>query len=146
MACNAIVAAKTSSVALQIVPVKVRAAGCSQYAIAYALLDSGSTSTLCTEGLVSKLKLEGEEHYLTLTTLDKLDSRVNTTVVKFEVAAVNSNTYMSLDNVFTREMIPVKKCNIARSRDIDRWLHLQDLIFPDVDVSSVMLFIVYIAN
>lgn len=65
------------TVALPIVPVRVRASNSPRYIDTYALLDSGSTSTFCSERLADELRVDGETQELTLMTLDKEDRRVS---------------------------------------------------------------------
>ncbi|KAI0241289.1 hypothetical protein LSAT2_030046, partial [Lamellibrachia satsuma] len=62
-------------VALPIAPVNLIVSNSLRYIETCALLDSGSTSTFCSERLADKLQLDGETLELMLTTLDKEDRR-----------------------------------------------------------------------
>ena len=50
-----------TTVGLPVVPVKVMGIGCEKPVITYAFLDNGSNSTFCTQDLLTKLGLKGEE-------------------------------------------------------------------------------------
>ena len=58
-------------IALPIVPVVVRAPGNQRCVTTYALLDTGSNSTFCSEELMKELGLTGDKELLCLTTLEK---------------------------------------------------------------------------
>ena len=55
----------------------------------YALLDSGSTTTFCAEKLLEQLGVRGEKERISLTTLEKKDSRWVAEVTSLTVADVN---------------------------------------------------------
>lgn len=138
--CSATGTFTSSKIALPILPVRVRAPGSDEQLTVLALLDGGSTNTFIARGLAWKLKLKGEQITLTLTTLDK-SSEIETTIVNLEIAAVDSDGFVPLNNVYTRDIIPIKDDNIGRLTDIKRWVHLQDLEISDRDPSSVVLLI-----
>ena len=73
-----------TKLALPIVPVKVRAKGQTAYHHTYALLDSGSTKTFCSESLVEKLDVKGEP--ANLTTVNSSES-ADVELVALEVVA-----------------------------------------------------------
>ena len=60
----------TSRTAMAIVPVKVWPKGNGTPVITYAFLDSGSSSTFCTEALMRQLGVNGQRTLISLTTLD----------------------------------------------------------------------------
>ena len=59
----------TTRVGLPIVPIKVRADD-GKYTTSYAMLDSGSSQTFCTNKLAEQLALTGEDIMMLLTTLE----------------------------------------------------------------------------
>ena len=63
---------RNSVTVLPIVPVKVRRHDTSDYIETYALLDSGSNSTFCTDSLNRKLHYCGTEKNIKLTTIGDL--------------------------------------------------------------------------
>jgi hypothetical protein len=120
--------------------VKVRAPESDRHVVVHALLDSGSTNTFSTRHLANQLGLKGEEQSLRLTTLDRQDSEVKTTAINLEIASLDNDTFFPLDNVFTRDMIPIKEDNIAVVQDLREWSHLSDLDTPSA-ITEVMLLI-----
>ena len=67
--------AGVSKVALTIVPVRVRQhGGSTEDVITYALLDSGSTHSFCSEALREKLGVPGRHEKMRLTTLENYDT------------------------------------------------------------------------
>ena len=88
-----------------------------------------------------KLKLRGTKQNLTLTTLDRQDRQIQTTAVNLEIAALDTSTFVTLDNVYTRKDIPIKEENMGTAQDINKWPHLRDISIPAVDAKNVMLLI-----
>ena len=64
-----------------VVPVKVWVKGCKTPIVTNAFLDSGSSSTLCTEALRKQLGVSGRRTKITLTTLEKKDSLLDSIIV-----------------------------------------------------------------
>ena len=60
-----------SVVGMSIVPMKVNVKGQDKKALIYALLDSGSNTSFCTEDLLNQLNTKGERATLSLTTMRK---------------------------------------------------------------------------
>ena len=59
-----------------------------------------------------------------LTTLDRV-AEIETTTVNLQIS-----TFTPLRNVYTRNNIPIHECNVADSRDVERWSHLQGICLP----------------
>ena len=76
-----------------------------------------------------------------MTTLDRQDRQIQTTAVNLEIAAVDTNTFVTLDNVYTRRDIPIKEANMGTAHDINKWSHLRDICIPTADARNVMLLI-----
>ena len=62
---------------MAIVPVKVKRKGSDTAIITYAFLDSGSSSTFCTESVMKQLGIDGLKTRISLTTLEKKESLVD---------------------------------------------------------------------
>ena len=77
-----------SRVALPVLPVKIRASSgvCID---TYALLDSGSTDSFCSEKLINKLNISGPVQTLSLNTLDNQNMIISTQVVDLKVKGKN---------------------------------------------------------
>ncbi|XP_038060478.1 uncharacterized protein LOC119731375 [Patiria miniata] len=128
-------------VALPIVPVKVKAKGSGVCIDTYALLDSGSTSTFCTEELAKRLKLCGQQQQLSLTTLAGANVQTATTVISLTVSGIDCKQPVELPLVYTRRELPIHDANLAKQEDIEKWPHLQGLKLPQVDKGRVQLLI-----
>ena len=84
----------------------------------HALLDSGSADSFVSVVLVRQLGLKGTKHTLTLTTLDRQliqtgSARQHMLITELNqaIAAIDTNTFVTLDNVWTYTRIPVKEVN-----------------------------------
>ena len=62
---------------MAIVPVKVKRKGSDTAIITYAFLNSGSSSTFCTESVMKQLGIDGLKTRISLTTLEKKESLVD---------------------------------------------------------------------
>ena len=127
--------------ALPILPVVVRAPGSQRCVHTYALLDSGSTNTFCSEDLVREFQLKGEKTILSLTTLDKTNSQTHAMVVSLEVSDMANKNVTELPVVYVRPTLPVHMRNMGRLEDTSRWTHLKDVDIPQVDTQKVTLLI-----
>jgi len=75
--------------ALSIVPAKVRAKGQNVYYYTHALLDSVSTKTFCSDALIEKLGVKGQQVNLSLTSVNSREN-ANVEVVALEVVTAKS--------------------------------------------------------
>lgn len=75
----------------------------------YALfLDSGSSSTFCTEALMRQLGTNGTKTTISLTTLEKKDSLEDSFVITcLTISDLDENVFLDLPTIFTRPSIPV---------------------------------------
>ncbi|KAJ8031990.1 hypothetical protein HOLleu_25384 [Holothuria leucospilota] len=143
LSCNA-TGAGSVRVALPVVPVKVRIMGTSNnFVTTYALLDNGSTSTFCSEELISRLggSCNSSKVTLTLTTLEKADSVTQTSIVSLQVKSVNDRECIDLPLVYTKGKIPIRNHNLATHEDLKVWPHLKGIDLPKVDQVKVGLLI-----
>ena len=102
--------------ALPILLVVVRAPGSHRCVHTYALLDSGSTNTFCSEDLLREFQLKGEKTILSLTTLDKANSQTHAMVVSLEVSDMANKIVIELPVVYVRPTLPVHMRNMAGLR------------------------------
>ena len=93
---------------LPVVPVVVRSGGMEQ--VVNALLDTGSTATFCSSQIVQSLSLSEKPTSIALTTLDREERHTSTTIVQFEIAAVDSDRSHSI-KAYTRTSIAAKPSN-----------------------------------
>ena len=126
---------------LPIVPVKVRKKGDDRYIETYALLDSGSTSTFCSDSLVQRLHAASKKAKIKLTTVNK-SAEVDTFLIRdLEVSDLDENKTISLPEIFSRPAIPVSRDEIPSQDDIDRWPQFQgylQLLPIDSDVDLLI--------
>ena len=107
---------------MPIVPVRVN-----HGQIAYALLDTGSTSSFCSRSLVDKLGISGNPKSLNLSTLS--DSVLKQTeVVELSLFSIDRANSLSMNNVFVIDKIPV---SCASHNEVSLH-HLKDLDLPDL--------------
>ena len=123
-----------SQTGMAILPVKVRRRGSEKAIAMYVFLDNGSTSTYCTEALMRQLDINGAKTKISLTTLEKKDSLVDSFLVHdLEVTDLDENYIVKLPILYTREEIPVSKDDIPSQEDVDRWPHLDGVYLPTVN-------------
>ena len=115
--------------ALPIVPVKVRAQGSPFCIETYALLDTGSNSTFCSNMLLDRLGVKGKHLKLKLTTMgtaEEVDSVVASGLV---VSDLDENVVVPLREVYSRPTMPVSKDEVPKQEDVDRWPHLRGFVY-----------------
>ena len=128
-------------IALPIVPVVVRAPGNQRCVTTYALLDTGSNSTFCSEELMKELGLSGDKELLCLTTLEKQNSKVETMSISLEVSDVAGEIVLQLPVVYSRPSLPVNLDNLGKPEDLSKWNHLRDVDLPRINAEKVTLLI-----
>ena len=112
---------------MPIVPVRVRAPRGRKFVDTYALLDTGSTATFCSEGLLRMLQVEGRAEQLVLTTLEMAKSPSTCQAVQLEVVNTDTNSVIRLDRVLSRPRLPLSLENRGTVEDASRWPHLRDI-------------------
>ena len=127
-------------VALPILPVVVQSQATQRSFTTYALLDSGSTSTFCSQELVKELGITGKKEVVTLTTLEKTNSKMETEVVAFEISDVSCSIKLNLDRVYVKSRLPIDLDNMALKRERNL-SYMDEIDVPDVDVNRVTLLI-----
>ena len=90
---------------LAVVPVKVKAKGGHKTVETYALLDTGSNTTFCTEQLMQQLGLEGKNSTLSLTTLETANALTERSIVNLEILDLNEEHMVELPKVFSRPFL-----------------------------------------
>ena len=115
---------QASVTGLAVIPVKVKAPGREEMVKTYAFLDNGSNTSFCSEELAKQLGLSGKETTLSLTTMEKENSKTESLEVSLEVLDMEEEIIVELPLVFTRPKLPVSVETAAKQEDIDRWPHL----------------------
>lgn len=123
---------------------KVWNADTDEHVDTYVLLDSGSTSTFCTDNLLQRLHVTGKKTKIKLAALGGTQQSVETNVVKnLKITGLDGNNAIHLPGVLTRTSFPVSKKEIPTQEDISVFPQLQDHVnLPVLTTSSdVNLFI-----
>ena len=125
---------------MAIVPVKVKRKGSDTAIVTYAFLDSGSSSTFCTESLMKQLGIDGLKTKISLTTLEKKGSLVDSFLVRdLVISDLDENNFIALPVLYTRTEIPVTKDDIPNQEDVDLWPHLGGVYLPNVSAEIGLL-------
>ena len=99
--------------ALPIVPVKVKGRGNSEIITTYALLDTGSTSTWCSESLAKKLGVVGPCVQVTLSTIEKDCNATSCHRVCLERMDMNKINMIELPEVLKKEKLNISLDGVA---------------------------------
>ena len=129
----------STATGLAVVPVKVRSPDRNEAVTTYAFLDTGSTASFCSEELANQLGLSGRETLLSLTSMEKEDSKVKSSMVSLEVSDLEDEVLVKIPMVFTRSKLPVSVDNAAAQEDIDRWPHLRGVEIAKIDAKVGLL-------
>ena len=137
---NGMVHLDRSRIGMAVVPVKVWLKTTGPPVITYAFLDNGSSSTFCTESLMRKLGVNGTRAQISLTTLEKKDSLIDSFVVKdLVISDLDEKVFVELPALYTRPEIPVSEEDIPTQGDTDQWPHLCGIYLPEVDAEIGLL-------
>ncbi|KAK6175033.1 hypothetical protein SNE40_013574 [Patella caerulea] len=124
---------------LPIVPVVVKSRHGEYEVETYALQDSGSTGTFCTDKLLDRLKINSDKKEISLTTMESENKNVECCLTDLEVYDIKKENYIELKNVFSRPKLPVTDDDIPKQDDVDKWPHLNGLHLEDLDSSVDLL-------
>ena len=133
--------AGAAKVVLPLVPVKAWDSEKNICISTYALLDTGSTTTFCTQRLANILQKEGKPEVLVLNTLGQSMSRVTTNVISMDVSDTDERNVIRLDTVYMTPKLPISTSCGASNDDLKEWLHLQDIRICDASLDQVDLLI-----
>ena len=109
-----------ASIVRPIVLVRVKARGTDKVVEAYALLDSGSTCTWCTEKLVKNLGAEGPTLQVSLMTIEKENRPTFSSRVSLEIMDLEENVMIELPHVLSKEKLNNSQSGISSQADVDR--------------------------
>ncbi|XP_030841238.1 uncharacterized protein LOC115923980 [Strongylocentrotus purpuratus] len=129
-ACYGIAIGAGMRCVLPIGPVHVQAADGDRCVRTYALLDSGSTTSFCTESPVRKVSAQGEERILSISTLDDPDGRIQIQDVSRMVDTGLMTERVKLQKVSTNRKTDLLSDDMASMRDLEGWQHLEGLDLP----------------
>lgn len=121
-----------SVVGMSIVPMKVNVKGQDKKALTYALLDSGSNTSFCTEDLLKQLNTKGERAPLSLTTMRKSNKTTKCSLANLEASDIDNQNLTELLMVFSRPSLPVWIAVIGIEEEDTRWPHLKGIHIPRI--------------
>ncbi|KAK2561774.1 hypothetical protein P5673_015159 [Acropora cervicornis] len=126
--------------AMAIVPVKVHSRKTSQTVVTLAFLDSGSSAAFCTESLMKKLDERRPKVKISLSTLEKRNSLVDSYLFcDITVSDLDKNDFINLTTLYTRPEIPVNGEDIPTQEFIDCWHQINGAFIPHVDTDIGLL-------
>ena len=126
-------------VCLPIIPVRVTVG--SKSLMTHALLDTGSTTTLCKESLIQKLGVTGTDITYHLTTVKGKCEETHGVEVDLQVGAINGGETLRLRDVWSTPDLPISLRNRPTQQTVRQWSHLSDIQIPDIPASEVTLLI-----
>ena len=95
-------------------------------------MDSGPTSSFCSDDLAREQGLNSHLEMLSLTTLDGTGNAVLTSVVSLNVSDLAANQTLHIFKVYVRSELSVTLSNVVERDDISRWQLLHQLEFPTI--------------
>ena len=132
--------AEESRVCLRVIAVKVRSKNGIETVETYALLDSGSEVTICSERLARSLKARGKKTSFNLTGITG-SQNIDSQLIDIAVGSMDGTTIIELDGVRTVKDIPISSQCIPKRQDLDKWPHLQNVDLHEVDKDEVLVII-----
>ena len=100
---------------------------------AYAFLDSGSNTSFCTQDLLTRLNVKGKRTTLSLTTIEKANSKTESSIVSLELSDLNGENTVAIETVFSTPNLPISTKNLATREDIDKWTYLSVIKSDRID-------------
>ncbi|XP_062610668.1 uncharacterized protein LOC134272454 [Saccostrea cucullata] len=113
--------------ALPVILVRLKSRNSDKFITTYAFLDSGSTTTFCSEEIARSLHLEGKKTVLNLTTIGQQRTENCCILSGLEVSDLNGDHTIDLPPMYTQPDLPISKKDIVTSEDLQRWPHLRDV-------------------
>ena len=133
--CNNVSTQENVSALLQVVPIRVIGKDDTSVTT-YALIDSGSDTTMIDKSLTSRLGIEGEQQSFFINTVAESNAEVKASKVNFKISSVNTKEEAIVDVSTAWSMdlnIPLKHSR----KNIQELPHLQTIPFPDVDRQKI---------
>ena len=88
----------------------------------------------CTEAPRKQLGVSGPRTKISLTTLEKKDSLVDSIIVEdITISDLEKNVFIKLPMLYTRPSIPVTREDIPSQHDVGKWPHLSRVHLPRIE-------------
>ena len=130
-----------SKVALPFLLVKITSPETGISVKTYALLDSGSSVSLCQDKLLQVLKARGRTEKMSLMTLERKNHEATARVVSLKVSSLYGNEELAIPQVFARPNLHLNSSNLVTEAEVQRWPHLKDLPLHHAEMDDVTLLI-----
>jgi len=130
-----------AKVALPLLPVRVTSPESGVSVQTYALLDSGSNVTMCSDNLLGRLQTKGRPEGMTLTTLEKSRSQSVAQVVRLIVTSLDGGDEVCLPRVFSRRDLHLNQGSLVTEEEVAQWPHLREVPFCHARIEEVTLLI-----
>jgi hypothetical protein len=130
-----------TKVALPLLPVVVTSPESGISVRTYALLDSGSNVTMCSDELLKALHVEGRPETMTLTTLEKSKSQSIARVVRLTVTSLDGEGEVCLPKVLSRRDLHLTRSSLVTKEEVAQWPHLRDLPLQHAPIDNVTLLV-----
>ena len=107
----------------------------------YAFLDSGSSSTFCSQSLLNKLEIIAPtKTRLSVTTMAQDPIKVWTAAVEgLTVSDIDENDIVHLPVVFSLDKIPASRDEVCHMDDLTDWPYLHDVVPDSIDADVGLL-------
>ena len=128
-------------VALPIVAVRVKAPDSDRDIETYALLDSGSTHTFCTDNLLDKLGIKGRRGNIAVSTLGGQENDSECRIADLTVTGIDGQGELKMRSVYSKDRLPTMMDSAGTTADADLWPHLRGLSLPRASTERVTLLI-----
>ncbi|CAI2732197.1 unnamed protein product [Schistosoma spindalis] len=128
----------SSKVCLGIIPVRLYGPkGCLE---TYALLDSGSDTSIVCEELINRLGIEGKETSIRVTTVNGT-STCECLEVNLEVFSLDQRGSIKINKAYTTKKLPIDYAEPLTELQLRRWKHLRDITLPRLQSNLVGILI-----
>ena len=114
---------------LTIVPVKIKGSCQSKVICTYAMLDTGSTASFCTEDILKKLGISGTRCKMSLATVNN-EEQHECVMVNLDVMDLDENVMIEVPNAFSVKKLNVSLESITKQEDVDNWPYLHGITVP----------------
>lgn len=137
-ACNHTGAGNNSGI-LPIFPVQVKSTMSNKVIQTNAFLDTGSTSTFCSESLMRRLNLNRRKTKISLLTMSPKSTVSSYVVNNLEISGLTGKEFYKFLEVYTQKKMPVGPDNIIKKEDLAEWPYLDAVHIPHIQADVELL-------
>jgi hypothetical protein len=131
--CCSPMGAGDRKMAMSILPVRVEMEDGTACVETYALLDSGSTATFCSELIMHKLKASGPKTNIILKTMGHETTEEAYLVNGMMISALDGGGAIKLPPVISQATLPVSLKDVVFAEDLSQWSYLRDVTLPKIE-------------